>query len=222
VTTLLLEIVNSVVATTLTGIGGALLSARGRQWSILLLAKLTGLGISHIYRQQRLANPHIPVELSRAQWVKVLAGRGNELTRDGFISLWTSPAKCPECVEVLLPNPQLGSDSWLCSREAEMRRVDPGIGPGLLAEQVRTNASYLLHVARRRGNLALRFYDLPNMFRVIATDQVAYITIYRSVEHGRNSPCIVARKPGVLYDLALSLFSNAWSHAKVVADMKIL
>lgn len=118
-----------------------------------------------------------------------------------------------------MPNPSLGPDSWLARREADIQQVDPGIYPGLLAEQVRANASYVLTVARQRENVALRFYDLPNIYRVIVTDNVAYLTIYSNTEHGRNSPCIAARRPGLMYDLALLLFSTAWNHGQSAQDV---
>jgi hypothetical protein len=210
--------VSSLVATALVTAGGFILSKRTRQWLVALLLKFTGLGIQRIYPQQKLANFGIPTELSKARWVKVLAGRGNELTRDGFTSVWGNTDNHLESVQILLPNPDLGSDSWLARREENIRSVDPGIRPGLLAEQVRTNSSYLLEVARQKENVTLRFYDLPNIYRVILTDNVAYLTIYRNATHGRNSPCIVARRPGLMYDLALLLFSTAWEHSLPAED----
>lgn len=212
--TFIFGVVSSLAATALAVAGGWVLSKRTRQWSVVLLSRFTGLGIRHIYRQQKSANLGIPAELSRARWVKVLAGRGNELTRDSFISVWACTGNRLESVQILLPNPGLGSDSWLARREADIRRIDPGIRPGLLVEQIRTNASYVLEVVRRRENVALRFYDLPNIYRVIATDNIAYLTLYSNTEHGRNSPCIVAGRPGLMYDLALLLFSTAWGQGQ--------
>ena len=190
---------------------------QAHQWATVLLSRFTGLGIQRIYKRQKSANLSIPTELSRARWVKVLAGRGNELTRDGFISVWAR-AVCEICSNFVAQSLSLGPDSWLARREADIQRIDPGIHPGLLAEQVRANASYVLTVARQRENVALRFYNLPNIYRVIVTDNVAYLTIYSDTEHGRNSPCIAARRPGLMYDLALLLFSTAWNHGQSAKD----
>lgn len=211
-------VMSSLAATALAATGGCIFSKRTRQWLVALPSRFTGLGIQRVYLQQKLANSDIPNELSRARWLKVLAGRGNELTRDGFISVWGDTDNHLESVQILLPNPDLGSDSWLARREKNIRSVDPGIRPGLLAEQVRTNSSYLLEVARQKENVTLRLYDLPNIYRVILTDNVAYLTIYRNAAHGRNSPCIVARRPGLMYDLALLLFSTAWEHSLPAED----
>nr|WP_113702213.1 hypothetical protein [Nonomuraea lactucae] len=160
-----------------------------------------------------MAVPELAAELARARWVRVLAGRGNELTRDGFAAVWEGAGRL-ESVQVLLPDAGLGPGSWLSVREAEMRRMDVGFSPGLLTEQVRVNAAYVSEVARRRENVSLRFYDLPNVHRIVVTDRVAYLTLYRQTEHGRNSPCVVARRPGLMYDYALLLFTTAWEHAR--------
>ncbi|MGJ6963016.1 hypothetical protein ACSDR0_14005 [Streptosporangium sp. G11] len=209
-----LGVVSSLLATVLTLVGGWIFSVRSRRWPVAILSRLTGLGVRRVISRQRLASSELTTELTRARWVRVLAGRGNELTRDGFAAVWEAAGRRLEFVQVLLPDTDLGPGSWLSRREEEMRRVDLGFSPGLLAEQVRVNAAYVSEVARHRENVSLRFYDLPNVHRVIVTDHVAYLTIYRQAEHGRNSPCIVARRPGLMYDYALILFGTAWDHGR--------
>ncbi|MBB2911247.1 hypothetical protein FHS43_002512 [Streptosporangium becharense] len=209
-----LGVVSSLLATALTVAGGWLFSMRSRQWPVALLSRLTGLGVRRVFARQHLASSELAVELARARWVRVLAGRGNELTRDGFAAVWEAAGRRLEFVQVLLPDADLGPGSWLSMREEEMRRVDLGFSSGLLAEQVRVNAAYVNEVARHRHAVSLRFYDLPNMHRVIITDKVAYLTIYRQTQHGRNSPCMVARRPGLMYDYALLLFNTAWDHSR--------
>ncbi|MBB6345206.1 hypothetical protein FHU36_001715 [Nonomuraea muscovyensis] len=212
-----LGVVSSLLATALTVAGGWAFSMRSRQWPVTLLSRLTGLGVHRVFPRQQLANQELTAELKRARWVRVLAGRGNELTRDGFAAVWEAAGRSLESVQILLPDADLGSDSWLARREAEMRRVDLGFSPGLLTEQVRINAAYVSEVARHRENVSLRFYDLPNLHRVVVTDNVAYLTMYRQAEHGRNSPCLLARRPGLMYDYALLLFTTAWDHSRPAA-----
>ncbi|MEV7967865.1 hypothetical protein AB0O34_18025 [Sphaerisporangium sp. NPDC088356] len=209
-----LGVVSSLLATALTVAGGWTFSMRSRQWPVTLLSRLTGLGVRRLISRQRLASGELAAELTRARWVRVLAGRGNELTREGFAEVWEAAGRRLESVQILLPDADLGHDSWLSRREKEMRRVDLGFSSGLLAEQVRVNAAYVSEVARHRENVSLRFYDLPNVHRVIVTDNVAYLTIYQQAEHGRNSPCIVAPRPGLMYDYASLLFSTAWDHSR--------
>ncbi|GAA3508183.1 hypothetical protein FHR32_000918 [Streptosporangium album] len=209
-----LGVVSSLLATALTVVGGWAFSMRSRQWPVALLSRLTGLGVRRVLSRQSLASRELATELARARWVRVLAGRGNELTRDGFAAVWEATGRRLESVQVLLPDADLGPGSWLSRREEEMRRVDLGFSSGLLTEQVHINAAYVSEVARHREHVSLRFYDLPNVHRVIATDNVAYLTIYQQAEHGRNSPCIVAHRPGLMYDYALLLFTTAWDHSR--------
>ncbi|GAA3220347.1 hypothetical protein [Nonomuraea helvata] len=70
----------------------------------------------------------------------------------------------------------------------------------MLLEQVRNNAEYVREAAQHLDVVELRFYDLRNLYRIILTDEVAYITLYGDTEHGRNSPCVVARPRGCSTD----------------------
>jgi hypothetical protein len=114
-------------------------------------------------------------------------------------------------VRILLPDP--GSGSWLGRREEALRHTDPGFQSGILAEQVRTNARYVTEAARARDEVALRYYNQPNLFRIIITDTTAHVTLYDDDQHGRNSPCVTAKNPGLLYDFAVRVFTAAWETA---------
>jgi hypothetical protein len=206
-------IVSSIAASVLTVTGGWIFSQSVRNKLTALLSLLTGAGILRVYRHQRRANADLPADLAKARWIKVLAGRGNELTRDNFESVWRTAGGRIESVQMLLPDPDSGADSWLGDREAELRRLDPGMRDGLLADQVRANIRYL--TARGNGNeqIQLRVYDVPHLGRIILTDRVAYLTVYGPDAHGRNSPCIIARSPGPVYDLAYRMFITAWDRS---------
>jgi hypothetical protein len=180
---------------------------------VAVLSKITGLGVQRSYPQQKLANHDLVADLARARWVKVLTGRGNELTRDSFHQVWQDADSRLESVQILLPNPEAGHASFLDAREAEIRRYDSGYTPGLLTKQIKTNIEYISTLAGKRQNIEFRQVDLPQVCRIIATDRVAYFTIYAAHAHGRNSPCIVFSNPGPLYDLALRIFAVIWNNA---------
>jgi hypothetical protein len=217
----IIGVLSSLAATTVTVVAGWLTSRQIRRWLVLMLSRLTGLGIKRYYRRQRDANVDLHKDLNRARWVKVLAGRGNELTRDSFQEVWRSAGARIERVEILLPDPNTGADSWLSDREAEMRRFDPGIRAGLLAEQVQANIRYLTSVATANDHVRLQVYDLPNLGRIIVTDRVAYLTTYTADEHGRNSPCFVFTSPSPMYDFALRMFTTAWDRARLASKHEI-
>ncbi|MFB4285034.1 hypothetical protein ACBJ59_57895 [Nonomuraea sp. MTCD27] len=201
-------VISSMAATALSVAVGWILSARAREWAVAALSRYSGLGVRKLHRQQRRAADELAADLARARWVGVLTGRGNELTRDAFAPIWSGAVRPLDAVRVLLPDPRPGS--WLVRREESLLRFDRGLRPGMLLEQVRNNAEYVREVALHLDVVELRFYDLPNLYRIILTDEVAYITLYGDTEHGRNSPCVVARRPGLLYELALCIFTSTW------------
>lgn len=208
-------LVSSLAATSLTVISGWVLSKRLRRVLTAMFSRFVGLPVQQVYERQELASPDLARDLANAQWIRVLTGRGNELTRDTFTPVWTGGRRRPpQFVDVLLPDLQCGPDSWLARREEDIRRADPTFSTGFLAEQVRANTHFVTAAARRHGNVSMRFYNLPHAHRVIITNKVAYLTLYGGSVHGRHSPCIAARHPSLLYDLALSLFSMAWEQSE--------
>jgi len=243
-TEFMLGVTSSLAATAVTvGLGG-LLSRRLRRWLLAAVARLSGLGVLRVHRHQDDARAELSGEIRRARWLRVMVGRGNELTRDGFAPLWSGGGRPPDHVRVLLPDPvSTGSDpsaspeaagegpverqgsaaalrdggpaSWLDRREAELISLDPGFGRGLLAEQVLANFHYLSEATRDLANTEIRFYELPHLYRIIATDNLVFLTLYQNGAHGRNSPCIVAHRSGSLYDFALRIFDTAWESGRI-------
>lgn len=214
----ILGVLSSLVAALLTVAAGWLTSKRVRHWPLAILSAMTGLGIRRSYARQSLANLELGADLAKARWVKVLAGRGNELTRDSFRPLWQEAGSL-ESIQILLPDPYVEKGSYIADRESEIRKYDSGYEAGLLGQQVRANIRYVSTIASRRPNVELRLYNLPNICRIIVTDQVAYLTTYSARDHGRNSPCAVYRHPGSMYEFASRMFSIAWRQA-IPADQR--
>ena len=209
---LIIGVVSSLVATALTVAAGWLGWSWPRKIMLQLLGRMSGTGIVRTYASQKIANADLEEDLRRARWVRVLAGRGNELTRDSFQILWQPGLPRMESVQVLLPDPADDS-GWLKGREAEMRQADPGYESGLLAKQVSTNVDYVTAIAGGNAAISLRLFDAPNDSRVIITDRVAYFTPYMAAVHGRNSPCLVFRSDGVMYEYLLQVFTRLWQRA---------
>lgn len=215
----ILGVVSSLVAAFLTVAVGWLTSKRLRHWPLIILSAMTGLGIRRSYTRQSQANLDLGADLAKARWVKVLTGRGNELTRDSFRLLWREAASRVESIQILLPDPYIETGSCLADRESEIRRYDSGYQPGLLGQQVKSNIEYISTISSKRRNVELRLYNLPNICRIILTDEVAYLTTYTANEHGRNAPCTVYRHPGSMYEFATRIFSTAWAQA-IPADQR--
>ncbi|MFF3389817.1 hypothetical protein ACFYW1_02505 [Streptomyces sp. NPDC002669] len=208
----LIGILGSLAASAILLVLGLLRGARPMWWLIAVCSRYTRTGLGRVYLNQSSAEQDLARDLRRARWVKVLAGRGNVLTREVFSPLWsTEPTS--QSVQILLPDPSPRQDSWLDRRSQEVARFDPGFTRGLLRSQVRTNIEYLARVTQTRDSIELRTFNLPNNCRVIATDRAAYLTFYSASAHGRNSPCLYVRAPGILYTAALRQFDATWAHA---------
>ncbi|WP_329296577.1 hypothetical protein [Streptomyces pseudovenezuelae] len=192
-------------------------AARPLWWLTAACSWFNGTGLHRVYRRQSSAERTMREDLARAQWVKVIAGRGNILTREAFAPLWSGTIS-PASVQILLPDPDTPNDSWLDRRSHNVARFDPGFTPDLLRSQVRANVDYLTQAAQTHTGIWLRRYNLPHTCRIIATDKVAYLTFYSDNAHGRNSPCLYARAPGLLYTIALQQFDTAWANSTEAPD----
>ncbi|OPG04741.1 hypothetical protein B1R27_24055 [Streptomyces sp. GKU 895] len=208
----LLGILSSLATSALLLALSLLRAARPLWWLTAACSWFNGTGLHRVYRRQASAEQAMRHDLARAQWVKVMAGRGNILTRDTFAPLWSGDLS-PASVQILLPDPDTPHESWLDRRSHDVARFDPGFTPDLLRDQVRANINYLAQAARAQRNIHLHRYNLPHTCRVIATDKAAYLTFYSDNAHGRNSPCLYARAPGLLYTIALQQFDTAWANS---------
>lgn len=210
--TFLLGILSSLATSALLLALSLLHASRPMWWLTAACSWFTGTGLHRVYRRQASAEHAMRQDLARAQWVKVMAGRGNILTREAFAPLWAGDVS-PASVQILLPDPDTPHDSWLDRRSHNVARFDPGFTPDLLRSQVRANIDYLTQAAHAQPGIRLRRYNLPHTCRVIATDKAAYLTFYSDNAHGRNSPCLYARAPGLLYTIALQQFDTTWANS---------
>lgn len=204
---------SSLVASGLLLLVGWLKSARLRGLAIRLLARISGNGVVAVYDGQEPANSGFERDLKKAKWFKVMAGRGNELTRDRFANHWREVAGRLDGAQVLLPNPDVDGHSWLDVRETELARHDAGFGSGTLKEQVRANILYVVEVSRRRNDVEVRLYNLPNIGRIFATDRALYLTTYSPSTHGRHSPTTCFTNGSPFYEFFVRVFDAAWETA---------
>jgi hypothetical protein len=210
---LVIGVVSSLIATVLVVVAARLGGWWPKKWVLRLLSRISGLGIAHAYQKQSDANAALGADLRAAHWIKVLAGRGNELTRDSFQDVWRQGQIRLQSVQVLLPDPA-DAGGWLRSREDEVRHIDPGFEPGLLARQVSANINYVSAVVAANPAVELRLFDAPHTCRLIITDHLVYFTPYLSGRHGRNSPCFVFKNNSVMYDHLLRSFETLWRAGK--------
>ena len=151
-TAFLFGVLSSLAASVIALALGLLRGSRPLWWLVTVCSWCTGTALKRVYSRQSSSEQEIARDLSRARWIKVLAGRGNVLTREVFSPLW-SGALSVDSVQVLLPAPHPQGDSWLDRRSNDLHRFDPGYSPELLRDQVQANLDYLTHATRCQRSL---------------------------------------------------------------------
>ncbi|MEV8631004.1 hypothetical protein AB0395_05045 [Streptosporangium sp. NPDC051023] len=208
-------VVSSVAASGLLVGFGWITSSNMRRRVRRALLQVTGAGVLETFKSQREAAPAVAAALAEARSVRVFAGRGNELTRDTFHSLWETGARKKSEVKVLLPDPdETGPGSWIDDHEQEAVKYDGGQAGGLIVHQIRVNVAYIENVAKNLDHVELALYDYPSIGRLVITEKVAFLTAYSDIRHGADSPCVMLSAGHPLYDFAARLFDKVWQTSR--------
>lgn len=189
-----------------------LASKNARAVFIGVFGRLLGVDIDFVYRNKKESEERVRKEIKNARWIKIFTGRGNELQRDTFKSIFTrSPSDKTFIVEILIPQTSIpkGHYDWLAQRERELSIFDPAFGDGLLRKQVESNYSLLLKHAEN-SVIKVRRCNVPNIGRIIITDRCLMYTPYRSDAYARDCKVYVFRKQDEMYDNLLRFFHQVW------------
>lgn len=182
------------------------------------IAALFDADVDRTYPTRTEALPDIRHDLRSAADVRLLASRGNELQRETFEQLLFKRSDDRDVVfRVLLPATGGGDGDtyWMRVRESEMGRFDPSFRPGMLATQVDVNVRFLMPYVEI-GTVDLRRFNVPHLGRLLLTESVCYLTMYRSDAHGRDSRVVKFRR-GATYDWLSRLFEMVWESASETA-----
>jgi hypothetical protein len=212
---MLRELIIGVLASLIAGV--VLLAAtaamsRWARWVLTgLLGRLLRIDIDTVFNDKKAVDSDLRAELARANKVRILTGRGDELRRDTFDPLFMRrPATSTVQVQLLVPDTRRrqGHVDWTQQREAELARFDPAFGSELLKQQIEANAGFLENYSKT-GYLEVRRFNAPHIGRLVLTDRFAYFTPYQSTSHGRDNPVYKHRR-GVTYDNLDRLFRQLW------------
>jgi hypothetical protein len=176
------------------------------------LGRLLGIELDKVYQSSGFAQSDVADDMKRARSVAIFAGRGDELQRGAFKSLFAErPRNRSVQIRILLPATRTGARvDWIKQRETELSGFDSSFGNGLLRRQVEANAEFLRPYEGE--HLEVRRYSMPHFGRVIITERAAYLTFYRAETHGRE--CQVYRfHRGDFYDGLTRIFELAWEAA---------
>jgi hypothetical protein len=213
----LIDVVAAVIGGVLLIAATGLVSARARWILTAAVARWLDIDIEFVFRDKVAASADLLREIEAAESVRILAGRGNELQRDTFGSLYV-PGRHTEATCILLPDCEgdPNTSSWIAQRERELATFDPAFGIHLLSTQVSSNVAFLRrHVAN--GTIALRLYNAPHLGRLVITDRCLFFTPYLRRAHGRHSHVYKFRR-GELYNNFTRFFDQLWEVARPVIE----
>jgi hypothetical protein len=194
-----------------------LLSARvSRRWRKALVAvsnALAGGDVERVFHMKADAEEDMEQRLCDAKEVAILAGRGNELQRRTFSSMFLHrPEKRQVRIRILLPETLLSGDQydWASQRESELASFDSSFGNRLLHHQIDTNVAFLDPYVKA-GKVELRRFNAPHIGRIVLVDGAAYYAPYRSDAHGRDSKVYRFKAGGEMSENFLRLFEQLWN-----------
>ncbi len=192
-------------------IAGTLLSRRLRWLLTGVLGRLLRVEIDYVFASSRDAQDDLAAAISRAHDVRILVGRGHELQRPTFSSLFADrPAHGGPHARILLPAsaPRASTVDWTAQRETELQAFDPAFGRGLLRQQIEGTASFL--AGYPAPGVEVRYFEAPHLGRLIITGEEAYLSLYDARRHGRDSRVHKIRR-GDLYDGLARYFDLLWA-----------
>jgi hypothetical protein len=207
----LIEVGAAVVGGLVLLVMAGVLSREARWILTAAVSRWLAIDIDFVFDDRTAVQLDLKREIASASEIAILAGRGNELQREAFSSVFlqgTMPE--PRDIRILLPNPRVadGATDWVRQREDEIAAFDPAFGTGLLRAQIETNISFVLqHV--KRGSAKLRLYNSPHIGRIVITERCAFVTAYRSGTHGRSNRVYKLRR-GDMHDALRRLFAQLW------------
>jgi hypothetical protein len=186
-----------------------------------MLNKLIGSDIAGFYKDSNELQEELSEDLKNAQHVWFFAGRGGELSRRTFDSLFNRPKQKIVEIWVLLPqtNPPEAEYNWTTQRCSEMNKFEPGSGDAL-PSQIESNIDFIRCKVPHQ-NIKIRLYNIPHTSRIIITDKFAYFTPYLADQHGKNTPVYKFYRGGIMYEHLKRFIKQVWD-ASPGENIKVL
>lgn len=191
----------------------ARVSHRWRKMLVVVSNALAGADVEQVFRDKADAQTDMEQRLRDVKELAILVGRGNELQRGTFSSVFLHrPEKRQVRVRILLPETSSSNSEydWTAQREHELAAFDSAFGDRLLHRQIDTNVAFLRpHV--EAGKVELRRFNAPHIGRIVLVDGAAYYTPYGSDAHGRDSKVYKFKAGGEMSKNLQRLFEQLWN-----------
>lgn len=181
------------------------------KWYFTSLSFLSKSELIYKYKNKEAVLKDLKQDIETSERVYIYAGRGNELRRDTFESLFSKrPHNRKVDLKILLPNPDQDDKrhNWLVRRESELSSIDEGFRKDMLTSEIVSSIKYLIEW-ETKNFLTLRLFSFPHIGRLIFTDNALYFTPYSSDEYARENPAYKFKK-GDLYKNYERLFNCIW------------
>jgi hypothetical protein len=206
----IVSVLSSIVAGIILIVITAFISRSFRDVLFITLNKLIGSDIAGFYRDSDELQEELSEDLKHTRHVYFFAGRGGELSRRTFDSLFNRPKEKMVKIRVLLPqtNPPETEYNWTKQRCSEMNKFEPGSGDSL-PSQIESNINFIKFKVPHQ-DINIRLYNVPHTSRIIITDKFAYFTPYLSDQHGKNTPIYKFYKGGNMYKHLKRFINQVW------------
>lgn len=207
----ILSVSASIIASVIIGF---IVSKPFKKRAIGLILNLIDFDLTYIYKNKKASIEDIKRDVKTSSKVYVYAGRGGELRRDTFSSIFHErPTNKKIDIKILLPdnNVSNGNFDWVAHRDKEISIFDPAHGNKLLKDQISNTIQFLVEY-KSKGLIDLKQCNSIFIGRIILTDKFAYFTSYRNDRHSRYNKIYKFKYGGEMYDNYERIFNLLWNY----------
>lgn len=209
-------------------IGGVLLIviagklSKNAKWILVsILSKITDADIEYVFENKSVMKEDILKDIEQSSFFFMLTGRGNELQRDTFETLYKPRRKGHNIkIKILVPEveKEINDVDWTDLRDKEIGEFDAAHGNGLLKDQIKTTIKFLSkHIASNQIDLEVKKFDMPHYGRLIVTDKHAYFSPLGFKNHNRTNSVYKYGSKGQMYEGYLRFFNILWAESKSIS-----
>jgi hypothetical protein len=207
-TSFLIGAAGSLVASLIILLATWLFTRRFRENAIRLILRLLGVGIEFVHPNQGHAQESIVSELKRSERIRILSIRGRSIA-DGYLSFLLREPPFRQ-VQILVADPDTPTDyNPVILRALEVRKAEPKVTPELYLEEGR-QALRMLYGWNSNQHLAIKAYQFPAVFRIVATEGLMFLSFYPAIGSVRERPIFCIPAHSAFYKMMCKYFDHIW------------
>jgi len=182
---------------------------------ISLLNRLVKIDIVASYKNSYYAQNDIIKSLKKADKVKMVMGRGNELQRETFDPVFQEPRRFSS-VQLLLPKTNISDEciNWTKAREDEIMQFDSAFKEGVLIKQIETVVEFASNVFDSNDKFEYRRFNAPHLGKFIITENEAFYYFLANSSHGRENTVYRVKSGTQTYRQLNRIFECIWEKSE--------